>query len=125
MPAQPFRARLLAGDRDLGDVQGEIEQDTEGGAAAWRGHFQWQTSPGLLMAANDLRLQFPEAEGGHVMFINAHTGQLGYNDPPPYQFDFQSTVDPSPGDERREPGRLPTTMQDRLDDPSPRVSGGE
>jgi hypothetical protein len=125
MPAQPFRARLLAGDRDLGDVRGEIEQVTEGGAAAWRGHFQWQTSPGLLMAANDLRLQFPEAEGGRSMFINAHTRQLGFDDQPPFQFDFQSTVDPSPVDERREPGHLPTTMQDRLDDPgSPGSRGG-
>src|SRR5919205_5457 len=89
MPAQPFRARLLAGDRDLGDVQGEIEAVTEGGATAWRGRFDWQVSPGLLMAANDLRLKFPEAEGGRVLFINAHTRQVDPDDQPPFPFEFR------------------------------------
>ncbi len=64
MPEKPFRASLLAGDRALGEVQGAMEEVTEGGVTAWRGHFEWPVSPGLLMAANDLRLEFPESEGG-------------------------------------------------------------
>src|SRR4051794_984245 len=56
MPAKPFRARLLSIDRDLGEIQGEIEQVVEGDAPLWKGHFEWQGSPGLLMGARDLRL---------------------------------------------------------------------
>jgi hypothetical protein len=115
MPEKPFRASLVAGDRTLGDVQGAMEEVTEGGVTAWRGHFEWPVSPGLLMAANDLRLHFPEAEGGRVMFINAHTRQLDPAAQPPFRFDFRSAEDPSPVDERKEPGQLPHTMQDRHD----------
>jgi hypothetical protein len=114
MSARTFRARLRAGDRDLGEIQGAIERGAAG-AAAWSGHFQWNGSPGLLMAADDLRLEFSEAEGDRSMFINAHTRQLDAAAGPPFRFEFQSTTDPSPIDEREEPGRLPTAMQDRLD----------
>ena len=115
MPEKPFRASLVAGDRTLGDVQGAMEEVTEGGVTAWRGHFEWHVSPGLLMAANDLRLEFPESEGGRVVFINAHTRQTAFDDQPPFRFEFRSTEDPSRVDERRAPGQLPSTMQDRLD----------
>src|SRR5215207_5657825 len=100
MPEKPFRASLVAGDRTLGDVQGTMEEITEGDITIWRGHFEWPVSPGLLMAANDLRLRFPEAEGGRAMFINAHTRQLDPTAQPPFRFDFRSAEDPSPGDER-------------------------
>ncbi len=115
MPEKPFRASLVAGDRTLGDVQGAMEEVTEGGVTAWRGHFEWHVSPGLLMSADDLRLHFPEAEGGRVMFINAHTRQLDPAAQPPFRFDFRSAEDPSPVDERKEAGQLPNTMQDRHD----------
>jgi hypothetical protein len=114
MPAEPFRARLFAGDRDLGEIQGEIEHGAAG-AADWSGHFPWEGSPGLLMAADDLRLESSEAGGFGTVFIKAHTRQLDPADAPPFRFEFRSTTDPSPIDERQDPGRLPTTMQDRLD----------
>src|SRR5947209_16297021 len=96
MPAQPFQARLLSADRDLGVVEGEIEQVIKGDAPLWRGHFEWQGSPGLLMAARDLRLNFPEAEGGRIMAIKAHTQQVAPEDQPPFRFDFESTDIPPP-----------------------------
>ena len=98
MAVKPFQARLMAADRDLGDVRGEIEQVTEGDAPLWRGHFDWQGSPGLLMAAKDLRLNFPESEGGRIMVIKAHTRQLAAEDQPPFHIDFQSTDVPPPGE---------------------------
>jgi hypothetical protein len=91
MAAKPFRARLFSMGHDLGEIEGEIEQAIEGDAPLWRGHFDWQGSPGLLMAARDLRLNFPESEGGRIMPIKAHTQQLAPEDQPPFRFDFQST----------------------------------
>jgi len=96
MAAKPFRARLLSIGHDLGEIQGEIERVIEGDAPLWRGHFDWQGSPGLLMAARDLRLNFPESGGGRIMPIKAHTQQLAPEDQPPFRFDFQSTDLPPP-----------------------------
>ena len=97
MPEKPFRASLVAGDRTLGDVQGAMEEVTEGGVTAWRGHFEWHVSPGLLMSANDLRLHFPEDEGGRVMFINAHTRQLDLRRPAPLPVRFPERGGPLAG----------------------------
>src|SRR4051812_26247935 len=97
----PFRARLLSIDHDLGEIRGEIEEVPEGGAPLWKGHFDWQGSPGLLMSARDLRLNFPESEGGRIMPIKAHTKQLAAEDRPPFRFDFESTDIPAPDAEGR------------------------
>src|SRR4051812_40851526 len=107
---RPFRAKLCTGDRDLGEVRGEIDE-AGGGDGSRQGHFEWSGSLGLLSGSGDLRLEFPEAEGGRAVYINALPRTASRDAQPPYFIEFRSTAGPARGPDERGTGELPHTMK--------------